>query len=483
MATSSPPERDAPPPPRRGRSLRLRVLAVAAATLVATLTVAGLVLSQMFENSIEQTIEQQLDVYWNELAAAFVLVDGTTPRVTREMSDPRFHAPFAGAYWRVDEDGTALLRSRSLWDQNIVADRPKHLSPRGLAEEQRGPNDSTVYVLSRPVTLAAGTGERTFTLSVALDTLDMEELRAKFAVDLAWSLAAIGLALFGGAMVQASYGLAPLRDLRRRLSEVHSGAATRLEGGFPEEVAPLVDDLNALIGRQEDLVRRARSRAGDLAHGLKTPLTILQGLERRRREAGDAESADLLRQQIEAMRGHVERELSRARTHGKPAAGGTLTDAAGTVDRLFALISRAPRGGDLVWTNDLPATLRLRMDPDDFGEVIGNLLDNARKMAATTVHVSCETTDCGVRIAVDDDGPGIAPARLPALLARGHSEDPTAEGTGLGLAIVTDILDEYGAILALEPSPAGGCRAVFGPLPTDRRTATAQAAAPQAADA
>ena len=247
-----PPERAASSPPARGRSLRLRILAIAAVTIVTTLTIGGLALSDMFENSLEQTIEQQLEVYWNELAAGFRLADGQTPAVERELSDPRFRTPFAGAYWRIDEKGEAILQSRSLWDQALVPTARRHLSPRGIAEEQSGPNDSTVYVLARPVTLQGENGgeERSFTLSVALDTAEMEDLRAGFAGDLARALALIGLLLFAGAVVQVSYGLAPLRLLRRRLAQVHAGKTARLAGPFPEEGAPLVEDLDALkIGR------------------------------------------------------------------------------------------------------------------------------------------------------------------------------------------------------------------------------------------
>ena len=464
MDTSSPPDHPPPAARPRGRSLRLRLLAIAAVTLFATLTVGGLALSDMFENSIEQTIEQQLNVYWNELAGTFVVAEDGTPRLTREMTDPRFLTPFAGAYWRIDEAGRTVLQSRSLWDHELAPKAPRHLSPRGLAEEQRGPGDSIVYVMSRPVTLGTGSEERTFKLAVALDTADMEDLRRQFAGDLARALAIIGLLLFAGAVLQASFGLAPLAVMRQRLARIRAGEARRLEGGFPDEVAPLADDLDALLERQEELVRRARSRAGDLAHGLKTPLTVLQGLERRRREAGDLESADLLRQQIEAMRTHVERELSRARTHGLAAAGGTLTDARATTERLVALIARAPRGGELMWAVDLADDLLLRVDPDDFGEVMGNLLDNARRFAATTVRVTSEAAADGVRVVVDDDGPGIAPDRVSLLLARGASDDPTAEGRGLGLSIVTDILAEYGGRLELGRSEAGGCRATVGPF-------------------
>lgn len=463
MATSSPPDDPTAGRRRRRSSLRLRLLIVAAATLLTTLSIGGLTLTDMFENSIEQTIEQQLDVYWNELAAAFVVAEGE-PQVTRELSDRRFHTPFGGAYWRVLEGGRTILRSRSLWDQDLAPDPRRHLSPRGFAEEMKGPEGTIVYGMNRSVVIGSGAAERTFVLSVALDTRDVQELRAKFGVDLARSLGLIGLLLFGGAVVQASFGLAPLGALRRRLAAVHDGTARRLDGDFPEEVAPLVADMNTLLDRQEDLVRRARARAGDLAHGLKTPLTVLTGLERRRREAGDLDTAELLGQQIAAMRAHVERELSRARTHGQTAGGGTLTDVHATAERLIALIARAPRGEGLAWTDDLPEGLRLRMDPDDVGEVIGNLLDNARKAARSQVRIGCESVDGEVHLVVDDDGPGIAPERVPHLLGRGVSEDATAEGSGLGLSIVTEILARYRQSLHLEAAPAGGCRARFGPV-------------------
>lgn len=467
MATSSTPEAARPvatistSAPRRFRSLRLRVLAVAGATLLVTLSIAGLALAYIFENNIERTIEQDLDVEWNELAASFALDADGTPAVVRDLSDPRYRTPYGGAYWRIDENGVRVLQSRSLWDQTLTARDDVHFSPRGMAVEQRGPNDTTVYVTTRAVALQGASGLRHFDLAVAVDTHDMELLRASFASDVAQSLLVIGLLLFAGAVLQVSFGLAPLAALRRQMAEIHAGRAKRLAGAFPDEVAPLVDDLNALLKRQEDLVQRARSRAGDLAHGLKTPLTILQRLERRCREKGDIEAATTLREQIDAMRNHVERELSRARTHGAVAAGGTLTDVRSTVDRLIGLFIRMPRGDEIDWRNAVPDGLRLRMDPDDFGEVMGNLLDNARKAAASVVRISAEVADGRTRILVDDDGPGVTPGRFATLLQRGHSEDTTAEGTGLGLGIVVDVLGEYDAQLSMEANDFGGARAVF----------------------
>jgi signal transduction histidine kinase len=162
------------------------------------------------------------------------------------------------------------------------------------------------------------------------------------------------------------------------------------------------------------------------------------------------------------MRHHVDRELARARTHGASAAGGSVTDVPATVDRLLGLMRRMPRADVLTYDHDLPAGLRLRMDPDDFGEIMGNLLDNARRWAAGRVAVRADLAQGRVTLHIDDDGPGIRPEHPPA---RGHTGPPPGargdEGHGLGLAIVGDILGQYDTALSLGTSPQGGCRASF----------------------
>jgi signal transduction histidine kinase len=444
----------------RPRSLRLRLMLLAALSIGVTLTVAGLLLAYIFENHIERLTEQDLDARWLELASAFTLDAEGHPALAAELTDPRYRRPGSGAYWRVTEHGITRLRSRSLWDQDIAPTASLHLSPTGKAIEQRGPNGSTVYMMERDVSLGDEAKPRRFRLAVALDTGNVGALRRSFAIQVGLALTLIGIVFCVGAWIQASIGLRPLALLRRELARLQRGDTARLAGRFPEEVAPLVRDLNRLLARQEDLVRKARERAGDLAHGLKTPLTILQGEARKSEARGEHDTAASLREQIALMRHHIDRELSRARTFGATAAGGTLTDARRTVERLVGLLVRMPRGEAIDWRNELPSDLRLRMDPDDFGEVVGNLLDNARKWARSRVRILAEVGATSVRIAVDDDGPGIAPDVRDRFLRRGERAG-RGEGAGLGLAIVTVVLDQYGADLALEPSPCGGLRASF----------------------
>lgn len=445
----------------RPSSLRLRLMLLAAVSIGVTLTIAGLSLAYIFENHVERLMEQDLEVRWLELADAFALGADHKPILGKELTDPRYQRPNSGAYWRVTERGITALRSRSLWDQDIAPTAFVHLSPTGKAVEQRGPNGSTLYMMEREVTLDGGEEPRKFRLAVALDTLAVSALRRSFTNQVAVALGLIGVVLFLGAWIQASFGLRPLKLLRDELALLNRGSKPRLAGKFPEEVAPLVNDLNRLLARQEDLVRKARERAGDLAHGLKTPLTILQGEARKCETRGEFDTAASLREQIALMRHHIDRELTRARTFGATAAGGTLTDVHATVDRLIGLVRRMPRGEMIAWENEAPNGLRLRMDPDDFGEAVGNLLDNARKWARSSVRVSARISRNVAHIIVDDDGPGIPPEARDQIVRRGERAAAGGEGAGLGLAIVMDVLAQYDTALTITEAPAGGCRVGF----------------------
>ena len=278
------------------------------------------------------------------------------------------------------------------------------------------------------------------------------------------ALCVIGVVLSFGTSIQSSFGLRPLKVVRDQLARVHSGADARLTGRFPSEIEPLVDDLNKLLERQEDLVRRARERAGDLAHGLKTPLTILQIEARNAEQRGDAPTAASLREQIGVMKRHVERGLSRARMSGASAGGGALVDGHETVARLIRMMQRMPGGETLDWRNDLPDGARLRMDPDDFGEIVGNLLDNARKHAKSIVRISVDTRAALRTVRFDDDGPGISSEDRDRIFGRGERATVEGEGSGLGLSIVLETLEQYGLAPMIDASPLGGCRIAF-PVP------------------
>ena len=275
---------------------------------------------------------------------------------------------------------------------------------------------------------------------------------------------AIAAMIAGFAIV--TRGLVPLHDLRRRLNSVRDGTARSVEGRFPTEVQPLVSDLNALLAHQEQSVRRAQAKAGDLAHGLKTPLAILVHEAERVAAAGHAELADGIQEQIERMRRQIEYHLAHARAAASAAGPTARTAVADSAESLARTVRRLYECRGLAIEVAVPRDHAVRCQREDLDEMLGNLLDNACKwaharVAVTSSVVRLEDGRSGVAVVVDDDGPGIAPALRQAVLQRGVRADEAAPGSGFGLAIVRELAEVYGGSLSLSASPAGGLRATL----------------------
>ena len=254
-------------------------------------------------------------------------------------------------------------------------------------------------------------------------------------------------------------GLSPFATLRERLGAVRDGRTARLEGEYPTEVAPLVDDLNMLLDERERRVARAVAKAGDLAHGLKTPLAILTQEIERAEAAGQHDLAASIRQQVERMRRQIDSHLAQARVTAAgvaPTARASVADSARGLERTMQRLY-AERG--LVVAVDVPAELVVRVPVEDLEEMLGNLLDNACKWAKSRVAVSATLDGARVVIDVDDDGAGLPASMREQVLRRGVRADETAPGSGLGLAIARDLAEAYGGSVALERSPQGGVRA------------------------
>ena len=268
----------------------------------------------------------------------------------------------------------------------------------------------------------------------------------------------IGTVLITAGVSVIRRGLSPFAILRERLQDVRSGRTSRVEGEYPSEVEPLVQDLNTLLEEREDRVARAVARAGDLAHGLKTPLAILAQEIDHATAAGHTDFAATLREQVERMRRQIDSHLAQARAN----AGGTLGARASVRDAAQALVRAMQR-----LYADRKLTLRIEVEPDaivrvpreDVEEMLGNLLDNACKWARRQVIVSSRVDADRVIVDVEDDGVGLGPEMREAVLKRGVRADETAPGSGLGLAIVRDLADAYGGGITLSTSAEGGLRA------------------------
>jgi signal transduction histidine kinase len=266
--------------------------------------------------------------------------------------------------------------------------------------------------------------------------------------------------LLAAGLLQVRRGVSPISQLRQKLAGIHAGTTTRVDGDYPDEVAPLVTDLNALLAQHELAVARAHTKAEDMAHGLKTPLAVLQKEAAAVDAAGHHDLAESLRQQISRMRRQVDYHLAHSRAAAS--SGGAHTRAAVTdsVDGLIRAVQRIYAERQLDIQSLVPSALSVRVEPQDLDEMIGNLLDNACKWARHHVTVSAEPGD-HVMVFVDDDGPGVPEGQREDVLRRGVRADEAAPGSGFGLAIVRDLAELYGGTIELTASPLGGTRAVL----------------------
>jgi signal transduction histidine kinase len=260
---------------------------------------------------------------------------------------------------------------------------------------------------------------------------------------------------------QVRKGLSAFNRLRERLGEVHDGRERRVDGVYPREVQPLVTDLNALLEHRERVVARALAKAGDLAHGLKTPLAVLTQDAARARAAGQEELAATIAQQVERMRRQVDYHLAHARAAASGATPGARCSVLESAQGITRTLERLHADRKLTIEIGVAPTHAVRGQREDLDEMLGNLLDNACKWATARVSVTSAAHDGAVVVTVDDDGPGLETSMREAVLQRGVRADEAAPGSGLGLAIVRDLADLYGGSIALGRSPAGGVRATL----------------------
>jgi len=273
-------------------------------------------------------------------------------------------------------------------------------------------------------------------------------------------LGILALVFMLGGLTQVRRGLAPINDVRQRLAALRQGRARRLDGDYPSEVQPLVDDLNALLEHREEAVRRAQAKAGDLAHGLKTPLAVLAQDAAQAEHAGLPDVAASIRREVEGMRRQVESHLAQARAAASAATLGARCGVATSAEPLARTLDRLHAARGLALQVDVPEALAVAVERQDLDEMLGNLLDNACKWARTRVMLRATADGTGqVLVAVEDDGDGLPEAMWAQVLRRGVRADESAPGSGLGLAIVRDLADVYGGAITLGRASLGGLRA------------------------
>ncbi|MHA1567163.1 MAG: sensor histidine kinase [Alphaproteobacteria bacterium] len=442
------------------RSLRLRLLIAATCAILLALAVAGVGLVLLFERHVERRIGAEINTYLDQIAARVQFDENGVTGLDGALADPRFEQVYGGLFWQItDEQTRGLTRSRSLWDTSLAL--PEDTPPLGVIHVHHidGPQETRLLSHERRLVFDTGRGERILRLAVAIDRADVRALVEEFAEDVARALMLLAAVLILAGWMQVNVGLKPLSAIRRGLIAIRDGETERLVIDVPLEIAPLVEEVNGLLDVQDTAMQKARDRAADLAHGFKTPLTALLADAKRLRDQGEREIADEIERTATLMRGHIDRELTRSRLRHM---GTSARIEVGPVVRgLMDTLKRIPKGDHIEFEADIGPGLVVRAERDDLNDILGNLLENAVQHGCGKVRVRAEQRGPLVRIAVEDDGPGIADSQRRAVIDRGKRLDSSAVGTGLGLAIVSDVLDHYRQVLKLDRSDLGGLKASF----------------------
>ena len=448
----------------RANSLALRLFLWAAGCTLVILIITGIALSSLYRHAVERAFDRRLDVYLRTLVADVASPEEGSDKFPQSIGEPLFELPLSGWYWqvtRLDTKKPEVHSSRSLWDSSLPR-LPGDSSPAAPEYRQgyaQGPEEQNLRLVERNIDLG---DDGRYLIGVAGDASEIDDETRSFDRAIGVTFAALTIALLLTTALQVRFGLAPLTRISQSLAAIRSGRAERLEGKFPVEIAPLARETNALIDANREIVERARTHVGNLAHALKTPLSVIVNEAAAR--GGDPLAQKVL-EQADIMRDQVARQLERARLAARLTVVGTLTDVPPVVTALARTMEKLYRERDIAIAIDAPEHARFRGEQQDLEEMIGNLVDNGCKWAQSRVAIEvvadqpADAEKPRVRIIVDDDGPGLSPSEREQVATRGQRLDETKPGSGLGLSIVVELAALYGGVLTLGTAPIGGLRA------------------------
>ena len=455
---------------RPGRSLTRRLIWLAAAWILVALVIAALILTQAFQESALRRLGNMLNETIDEIVvAASRTAEG---EVVPQIQDARTLRLLSGKYWQVLEvqpDGRLvnLARSTSLWTSDLAlpADLPRRRDAAFgdvITFNTTGPKDEPGAREPLRVAASMKTIPRHEAPVIFLAAIDRSEVDAdtrQFAT-LTWgAMVILGFGLVAAVFIQVRIGLRPLFELRDEIADVRKGKAARIARRYPLEIQPLAEQVNRLLDHNQEVVERQRTHVGNLAHALKTPISVMLA------EAGTQGGAlpELVRRQTQVMQGQVDHHLRRARAAARAAHGlGETTAVPEVLDELAVMIEQVFRAKDVEIDWRAPDDLAFLGERQDLQEILGNLIENAAKFSRRRVRIAAGESGLGQMIVVvEDDGPGLPADQRDTVMKRGARLDESAPGSGLGLSIVDDLTRAYGGRLTLGDSDMGGLKAVL----------------------
>ena len=433
------------------RSINLRLLLAVLLMVLLALPVAGWLLAHHYRTAAVNAFDERLEATLNVVIAG-VTYDPLNQQLNyeRALGDSRFDHVYSGWYWQITDEANRSVASRSLWDQRL----PVLESERVTARTLPGPRGQQLRVVERDIYLAPL--ETPLHVSVAARDDDLREDIQEFQQMLWLGLLGLGALLLGVLALQVRWGLAPLRRMNANLREVEQGRAEQLETRLPDELATLAKSMNAVLARDQRLIERGRHTAGNLAHALKTPISVMRLLAKQL----PGESRDTWEAELSRIDSAVRHHLARASAAGE---GVRFAPVAlqGTLAPLITGLARLAQRRHITLRQTVDSGVRVHMDGQDLQEMVGNLLDNALRWGKSDVHIRLQAQSEMLLLVVSDDGPGMTPQECQAAVQRGRRLDEQRSGSGLGLAIVTDLVTLYHGQMRLQRAESGGLEVVI----------------------
>ncbi len=425
-------------------SLTRRMITVATIWTLLLLLGGGLALDRVLTSAVTRNFDAQLDYVLTAMIASSEIGPDTEVRFNRPLGDQRFLEPYSGLYWQVSGVAHEPFRSRSLWDRGLKPGNDRIDTEAPLIYDSHEFPDDALRVMEREVMLPGSQVMWRFQVAQSRAGLDDQIRLLRSTLIKAFAVLGLGLVLLSA--LQAFYGLWPLRHIRRAIAKVRDGRASRVDAVLPTEIAPMVQELNELLAHNERQAEEARRHAGNLAHALKTPLTVIMN-------EATAQSTDLsatVIREATTMRRQVDHHLARARAIGRRGSSQARTEIWPSLQAVERAVSRMHRHVTIDVAGD--KALAARVERQDLDEILGNLVENAAKYGGSRVFVTVGTVGDQVELLIEDDGRGIPETLRGQLFMRGVRLDTSKPGTGLGLAIVRDVVELYGGSVALEES-------------------------------
>ncbi|MEO1067036.1 MAG: ATP-binding protein [Pseudomonadota bacterium] len=445
-------------------SLALRLLLSSVLWSLLGLVVAGFLLSGLYQQSVERGFDERLNVYLKILVAAQAEAEDPMRMEEPRLPEPRFSLILSGWYWHVAKaNGEVVLASRSLFAESLptaglASERPNDEGVVSFYAD--GPADNLLRIVARDISME---GEDPVVVMVAGNASDIQNDINRFRQRVSLTLAALGFLLAISTFAQVKWGLRPLSLIARGLNDIREGRSDNLRGTFPVEIEPLVTELNALIGFNKKVVERARTHVGNLAHALKTPISVLRNEARE----FDTPLSNKVEEQTQAMQGQVNYHLDRAQIIARTGVLSAAHKVKPIVDGLARAMSKIYRDRDIRITVALDSEQKFSGERQDLEEALGNLIDNACKWASSTVRISGKSEDGSLILDIEDDGPGLSEDEQKRALKRGERLDEHKPGSGLGLSIVRDLVNAYDGEFSMARSDMGGLKATIAfPIPS-----------------